>query len=277
MENNSDASFLGAELRRIRLAAGLSQEELADELGFDRSVISKAEGGKPLSPDLARAYAARFPELNALVEDGFIERWAAHVRKNGGGSFPKFFVDWVDEEKVATALFYWAPVLVPGILQIESYARPLMIASPGPDGGESPEARLAGRMERQQVLARPKPPLVTVVMAEAVLHRCVGGPEVMCEQIAHMAEVGQQPNVMIQVIPAEVGVHAGLEGAASIAEQDGGPATVYLESLTAGQTTKDPEIVARVRQITGMLRSETLPRGASLELMMRVAKERWTL
>ena len=62
MENNSDASFLGAELRRIRLAAGIkSQEELAEELGFDRSVISKAEGGKPLSPELARAYAARFP------------------------------------------------------------------------------------------------------------------------------------------------------------------------------------------------------------------------
>lgn len=137
--------------------------------------------------------------------------------------------------------------------------------------------RLAGRMERQQILSRTKPPLVTVVMAEAVLHRCVGGPEVMHEQLAHLAEAGQQPNIMIQVIPAEVGVHAGLEGAASIAEQDGGPATVYLESLTAGQTTKDPEIVARVRQITGMLRSEALPRGASLELIMRVAKERWTL
>lgn len=278
MENNSDASFLGAELRRVRLAAGIkSQEELAEILGFDRSVISKAEGGKPLSPELARAYAARFPELNALVEDGFIERWAEHVRKNGGGSFPKFFVDWVDEEQIATSLFYWAPILVPGILQVESYARPLMIASPSLDGDESPEVRLAGRMERQQVLARSRPPLVTVVMAEAVLHRCVGGLEVMQGQLAHLAETGQEPNVMIQVIPAEVGVHAGLEGAASIADHDGGPATVYLESLTAGQTTKDPEIVARVRQITGMLRCEALPRSASLELIMRVAKEQWTL
>jgi hypothetical protein len=44
------------------------------------------------------------PQLNALVEDGLIERWAEHVRKNGGGSFPRFFVDWVDEEKIATAL-----------------------------------------------------------------------------------------------------------------------------------------------------------------------------
>ena len=186
-------------------------------------------------------------------------------------------MDWVEEEKVATALVLLGAGPGPGDPPDRAYARPLMIASPGPDGDESPEARLAGRMERQQILSRPRPPLVTVVMAEAVLHRCVGGPEVMCEQLAHLAEAGQQPNVMIQVIPAEVGVHAGLEGAASIAEPDGGPAPVYLESLTAGQTTKDPEIVARVRQITGMLRSEALPRGASLELMMRVAKERWTL
>jgi hypothetical protein len=218
---------------------------------------------------VAAAYGRTFPHL-----DGLIERWAEHVRRTEG-SYPKFFLNWVDAEKTATALFYWAPVLVPGILQVESYARPLMTASP--DDGEAPELRLAGRMERQQVLSRPKPPLVTMVMAEAVLHRGIGGPEVMAEQLTRLAEAGQRPDVLIQVIPAEVGAHAGLEGAASIAEQDGGPAIVYLESLTAGQTTRDPEIVAKVRQVTGMLRGEALPRGASRELILRVAKERWTL
>jgi len=46
--------------------------------------------------------------------------------------------------------------------------------------------------------------------------------------------------------------------------------------FTAGQTTSAPEIVSRVRQMSDMLRCEALPRGASLELMMRVAKEQWT-
>jgi transcriptional regulator with XRE-family HTH domain len=105
MERDSDASFLGAELRRARLAAGIkSQEELAVILGFDRSVISKAEGGKPPSPELARAYAAKFSELNALAEDGLIERWADHVRRNGG-VFPKFLHSWIDNERTATGLF----------------------------------------------------------------------------------------------------------------------------------------------------------------------------
>ena len=157
MEKNTDASFLGTELRRARLAAGIkSQEELAEILGFDRSVISKAEGGKPPSPELARTYAAKFPQLNALVEDGMIERWAEHVRKNGGGPFPKFFVDWVDEEKVATALFYWAPLLVPGILQTEKYARALLEVDP--DDEETFEVHLAGRMERQRSSPAPSRP-----------------------------------------------------------------------------------------------------------------------
>lgn len=270
-DDETDAGYFGSELKRARIAAGItSQEELAKRLGFERTVIAKAESGdRAPSAEVAAAYSREFPHL-----DGLIERWSARIRKTGG-SFPKFFIKWVDAEKVATSLFYWAPVLVPGLLQVESYARPLMMVTP--DDNETPEVRLAGRLERQQILSRPKPPLVTVVMAEAVLHRGVGGPEVMHEQLTHLVEVGQQPHVMIQVIPGEVGAHAGLEGAASIAEQGDGPTVVYLESLTAGQTTKEPEIVAKVRQVTDMLRSEALPRSASQELIMRVAEEEWKI
>ncbi len=114
MERDSDAMFLGAVLRRARIAAGItSQDELADKLGYERTVIAKAESGqRPPSPDVARAYAGEFPQLNALIETGLIEEWAEHIRKNGG-SFPTFFVDWVEAEKKAATLFYWAPILVP--------------------------------------------------------------------------------------------------------------------------------------------------------------------
>lgn len=267
----SDTAFLGAELRRVRMAAGISQEALAERFGYDRTVISKAESGhRPPSLDLARAYAKEFPQLNALVESGLIERWAEHVRRRGG-TFPEFFVDWLDYEKNATALFYWAPILVPGVLQTESYARAILAKLPSE---ESLEVRLAGRMARQQVLSRPKPPVVSVIMAEAVLHRCVGGPQVMREQLIHLAEV-PQPKVLVQVIPAETGAHAGLEGGVSIADNEDGSTVVYLESLTAGQTTADRGIVSEVRETTELLRCEALPRAASRELILKVAEERW--
>jgi transcriptional regulator with XRE-family HTH domain len=274
MERDSDAMFLGAVLRRARVAAGIAcQDELADKLGYERTVIAKAESGqRPPSPDVARAYAREFPQLNALIETGLIEEWAEHVRKNGG-SFPKFFVDWVEAEKRAATLFYWAPILVPGLLQVESYARTILATEP--EENESSEVRLVGRMGRQQVFSRPQPPSVTVVIAEAVLHRGVGGPAVMYEQLTHLVEVSQQPKVMIQVIPADIGAHAGLAGPVSIADREGGPTIVHLDSFTAGQTTSAPEIVARVRQMSDMLRCEALPRGASQELITKVAKEQW--
>lgn len=267
-----DAAFLGAELRRARLAAGIaSQEALAQRLGYDRTVIAKAESGyQPPSAEVAKAYAKEFPHLNALVESGLIERWAEHVKRNGG-TFPEFFIDWLDYEKNATALFYWAPILIPGVLQTEAYARAILAKLPS----EEPlEVRLTGRMARQQVLSRPRPPVVSVVVAEAVLHRCVGGPEVMREQLLHLAE-NPHPKLLIQVIPAEVGAHAGLEGGVSIADDGDGSTVVYLESLTAGQTTADRGIVANVREVTELLRCEALPRGPSRELILKVAEERW--
>jgi transcriptional regulator with XRE-family HTH domain len=276
MEKDSDTTFLGAELRRARLAHGISsQEELAARLGFDRTVIAKAESGyRPPSPDVAQAYAREFPELNALVEDGLIERWAAHVKKNGG-VFPKFLHSWIDNERTATGLFYWEPMVVPGILQIEAYARAILAADPNSD--ETVDARVAGRLERQQILSRPRPPMVSVVLAEDVLNRCVDSAQVMHDQLTYLAEVSQQPKVTIQVIPANVGVHAGLAGAAAIADTEDGGTVVHEDGFTAGRTSADPDIVVKVRERVAVLRSDALPREASLELITKVAKERWSI
>ena len=275
-ERDSDASFLGEELRRARLAAGISsQEELAARLGFHRTVIAKAESGyRPPSSDVVEAYLREFPDLNAQIEDGLIERWADYVRRNGG-VFPKFLHSWIDNEKTATGLFYWEPVIVPGILQIEAYGRAILAADP--DSDETVDARVAGRLERQQILSRPRPPMVSVVLAEAVLHRCVGGAEVMHDQLVYLAEIGQQPRVTVQVVPATVGVHTGLTGAVAIADTEDGGTVVHEDGFTAGRTTAEPDIVAKARGRVTVLRSYALPREASLELITKVAKERWSI
>jgi transcriptional regulator with XRE-family HTH domain len=275
MERDSDAAFLGTELRRARLAAGFtSQEALAGKLGFDRTVIAKVESGlRPPSPDVAEAYAREFPDLNALLESGLIERWAEHVKKNGG-VFPKFFHSWVDNEKTARGLFYWEPTLIPGILQIQEYARAILTADP--DSRETVDARVAGRLERQQILSDIHSPMVSVVLAEAVLHRCVSGPKVMHDQLTYLAEIGQQQKVTIQVIPATVGVHAGLGGAVAIADTEDGGTLVHEDGFTAGRTSADPDIVAKARLVAAVLRADALPQEASRELIMKVAEDQWS-
>lgn len=274
-EKDSDGSFLGEELKRARLAAGItSQEALAMKLGYDRSVIAKAESGyRPPSPEVAEAYAREFPELSALVDGGLIERWASHIRRNGG-VFPKFLHSWIDNEKTATGLFYWEPMLVPGILQIEAYARAVLAADP--DSDEPVDARVTGRLERQQILSRPHPPMVSVVLAEAVLHRCVGSAEVMHDQLIYLAETGEQPRITIQIIPATVGMHTGLGGAVAIADTEDGGTLVHEDGFTAGKTSAEPDIGAKARGRVTVLRGYALPREASLELIIKVAKERWS-
>lgn len=274
-EKDSDSSFLGRELKRARIAAGFSsQDALAAKLGYDRTVIAKAESGhRPPSPEVAEAYAREFPELSALVQDGLIERWAEHVRNNGG-VFPKFLHSWVDSEKTAAGLFYWEPVLVPGMLQIEAYARATLAADP--DSDETVDARVTGRLERQRILSRPRPPMVSAVLAEAVLHRCVGGAQVMHDQLTHLVEIGQQPRVTIQVIPATVGVHTGLTGAVAIADTEEGGTLVHEDGFTAGKTSAELDLVAKARGRAAVLRSYAIPSEASLELIMKVAKERWS-
>jgi hypothetical protein len=132
-------------------------------------------------------------------------------------------------------------------------------------------------MQRQEILSRPSPPTVTVIMFEFVLWRNVGGLEVMHEQVTHLFELAQRPKVIIQVIPAEIGAHAGLAGPVSLADHDDGPAAIYADAFALGEVTKDADTVVRARELIELVRCEALPRAASLELIREAAEERWKL
>ncbi len=96
----------------------------------------------------------------------------------------------------------------------------------------------------------------------------------MHDQLIHLAEMAGRPMIKLHVIPAEVGAHIGLLGAFAIAGfADNAPDIAYLETPDEGETTKDPATVARMSLAFDTVRSEALPRGASRDLIMRVAEE----
>src|SRR5262249_54911164 len=213
--------------------------------------IDKAESGqRPPTPQLSALYAKRFPELNNLIASGLIEEWADFARENTPASTGNFGT-WVDHEEEAAALLYWAPILMPGIVQTERYAREVLSAKPTK---ESLDVLVADRLARQRIFDRPQPPAVSVILAAAAPHRCVGGPEVMREQLACLTQ-NPHPKLMIQVIPAEVAVHPGIEGALSIADREDGRTIVLLDSPVVWDTLGDPEMVARAREVTDLLRA----------------------
>jgi hypothetical protein len=131
-------------------------------------------------------------------------------------------------------------------------------------------------MERQSIFERPRPPTLWVILDEGVLHRCIGSEKIMHDQRAHLAGMSERSKITIQVVPAEVGAHVGLLGALAIASADSAPGTVYMESPDRGRTTETPSVFAKVSETFDTLRAEALPRGASRDLIRKVAEERWT-
>ena len=97
----------------------------------------------------------------------------------------------------------------------------------------------------------------------------------MHDQLVYLAEMSRWPNITVQVVPYSAGGHTGLLGAFTIADLGGSPGIVNVEDINAGRVFEDSATLSRVTLSYKSLQSEALPKGASRELMARVAEERW--
>nr|WP_239089905.1 DUF5753 domain-containing protein [Sphaerimonospora thailandensis] len=181
---------------------------------------------------------------------------------------------WVDEiEPAALVLRSWDPLLIPGLLQTESYAQHIFSREPWITP-EEVDARVQARMQRRQILDSDSPPMLLVLMDAGVLRRRVGGPEAMREQLDFLLEVGSRPAVSIQVVDPEC--LPGLAGAFMIAElPNGEPDTVHVDSPAEGQVTTDHEIVTSIRKRYEAIRLWAYPEHVSLRMIEEV-KHEWT-
>lgn len=98
----------------------------------------------------------------------------------------------------------------------------------------------------------------------------------MHEQLRQLADTSCHPSITVQVAPAWVGAHAGPLGGFALASAGSGPDTVYMESPDSGQTTEKPAVVRKLSLTFATLRADALPRGASRDLIGKIAEERWT-
>lgn len=258
---------LGDELRRARVAAGFSsQEALAAKLGFDRTVITKAEtGDRPPTPDVLAAWC----QVCGL--DGeFFERWAV-VARRADGPVPTWFEDWLKAESEAHTLRFWQPLIIPGLFQTAEYARALFLAA-GADDAKADEL-VAVRLERQAILDRADPPHVVAVLRENVLHSLIGTPVVMSDQLSHLAEAAGRVNVQVQTVPSGRGATAGLSGGFALASCEGAPDVLRMEAVE-DVTEERRALVRHATLIFDLVRGDALPREESRMLIMEAA-EQW--
>ena len=263
-------AYLGEELRRARLDAGIdSQELLARELGFDRTVIVKAEtGSTPPSRDVASKIAARFPELCSGLYVSLAE-----IARKSNGPIPGWFTDWLTREREATSIRIWQPLIIPGLLQTADYARALFLAA---GAGDTLDELVTARLARQAIFDKPDPPYLWVVLDESVLHRLIGTPKVTYDQLAHLADMSERSYISVQVVPASVGAHAGLACAFMVGSLDSEPDLLLFEAIE-DQTLRDTDVVRKAAVAFDLVRGDALPRSASQDLILKVAEERWNV
>ncbi|MFC9654202.1 Scr1 family TA system antitoxin-like transcriptional regulator, partial [Streptomyces sp. NPDC056937] len=173
----SPLDYYGSELRRLREAAGLKQGQLGSCIFCTASLIGQIETAKKVP---TRDFSERVDA--ALGTDGVFSRLVGLVLKS---QLPTWFQAYAEMEARATYISTYQCQLVYGLLQTESYARAVL----GVRTDDHLDARTAARMERQRILERESPPLMWVVLSEAVLHQEIGGREVMRNQLAHLSDL----------------------------------------------------------------------------------------
>ncbi|HET8680399.1 MAG TPA: helix-turn-helix transcriptional regulator, partial [Micromonosporaceae bacterium] len=267
---------LGAELRRLREAAGLTGDQVIARIGWaSASKLSRLENGRS-RPDLADVldlldlYAVsgrRREELVAVARDagntrGWLRSYPVMTQRQRG---------YAELESGCADIREYAHSIIPGLLQTPGYAR-VRILSSGPlqpADGHDPETEVAARLARQAILTRAvDPPRYQVVLEESALTGRAGPPDVLHEQLSHLCHLAELPNVSLQVLPRD----------ATIAEwylphtpfsiyrfaDPGDPETVAVEGLASDLVLVEKPDVGRYTLVFEWLREAALPPADSL-------------
>ncbi|MGA5040367.1 helix-turn-helix domain-containing protein [Streptomyces capoamus] len=259
----SPLDYFGSELRRKREEAGLTQKELGVIVFCTGSLIGQIETTLKVP---TREFAERVDA--ALMTDGFFSRLVGLVLRS---QLPTWFQPFAEMEAKATYISTYQCQLVYGLLQTEAYARAVLSV----EHGEQLAEMVAARLERQRILQRGQPPVLWVVLDEAVLYREIGGPKVMREQLAHLLGTFGKPWMELQVLPFSVGQHAGMMGSFTVLRFEDHPDLHCSESYDSGHMTANPRVIRERSVGYARLQAEALSPRESAALITRVLEDRY--
>jgi hypothetical protein len=241
--------LLGAQLRRLREAAGVSRDDAGYHIRASGSKISRLELGRVSFKerdvsDLLDLYSVSVEHKSQLVQltrEANATPWWQKYRE----VVPDWFQVYVGLEEAATLIRVYEVQFVPGLLQTEEYARAVVMqGSPGLSPDEV-ENRVNVRLGRQRLFAKEKAPRLWAIVDEAALRRPMGGRDVLAGQLKRLIEAVGEPNITLQVMPFKYGGHGAEGGAFTIMRfpEADLPDMVYMEYLTGAHYIDKPEEV----------------------------------
>lgn len=252
--------LLGAQLRRLREASGISTEQAGYEIRGSHSKISRMELGRVGFKerdvaDLLTLYGVSDPDERApllrLAKESNTPGWWHRY----GDILPSWFEVYLGLEEAASLLRAYELQFVPGLLQTEDYARAVVRLGFSDASEEEVERRVQIRTTRQERFTSPGAPTLWAVLDEAVVRRPLGGRDVMRAQIRHLIEVSELPHVTLQIVPFGAGGHAAVGGPFTILRfaEPGLSDVVYLEQLTSALYLDKPTDVDTYMRVMNKL------------------------
>ncbi|MEV0261693.1 helix-turn-helix transcriptional regulator [Streptomyces sp. NPDC050617] len=273
---------LGANLRRLREDRGLFLEDAAEQLSCHAAKVSRIESGRSGIRQLdLRVLLDFYGVKDRQVREGWLalaresrrRRWWRELEDQ----LPQDFLDLIGLEDEVAGCRGFQPSVIPGLFQTEAYATAVIqggSAGP-PDEGQRTKVRV--RLERQKALTRRQPELLNVwmVLGEAALRQRIGGLGVLREQLLHLADLAQLPNVTLQVLPFSAGACKG--GMLPFSLYNFPAPTdlevVLLESFTSHAYLDGPEDTAHYSSVFDHVRAAALSALDSEALIVSSADE----
>lgn len=274
------------ELRRLRLERKLSTEEVASYAEWSTSKLVRIENGqvsisKQDLTELLRFYDVQdqqyTQELHQLARTSRQRMWWSQYQKYLSATFLEF----IGSEFDATRIQYFQPLVVPGILQTEEYARAVNEATVLTETSvELAQARIEVRLRRQRELiqGRNAPQIITTI-DEAALRRLVGGRETMRVQLDHIVTLAKRKAVTLVILPFSSGPHLGMGGPFTLFEyqEERDDDVVFLDNAAGGLILRDQsEIVERYRQEFARMADTGLNGKEAVNFVRRLCEELFT-
>lgn len=252
---------LGRRLRQLRYQHGLTVEDVVGQLLCSATKVSRLETGmrRPSLRDVRDLCALYDLDDQTSTE---LMNLARGAREQGWWTqyVDVSFEPYIGLEAEATAITCYSMYYVPGLLQTEQYARALIKAIAPRIEPEVYEQRVEVRLRRQQLLEQEDRPRYRVLLDEAVLHRRVGGTQVMYAQLSKILEAEKKDQAAVQIIPFDVGAHAAQDSNFVLLEFDEPSVSpvIYVEGLTGSRYIDREADVDRYREAVERLRDSAL-------------------
>ena len=268
---------LAAELRTLRTSSGLTRDAVVERTGINVATLYRIEHARVRPQtrtlrtllDLYGADEQQQADLVALLRDARQRGWL-HAYQS---ELPEQYTTYIGFEGEASSVWNYESLFIPGLLQTEDYARAVIRAVLPWASRDEVERRVEVRMERQDVLRNDNPLELWVIMDEAALQRQVGGRPILQAQLGHLIEAADLPNVTFQVIPFDVGAHAGMPGSFVFMQfgEAAIPDVVYIDSMAGDLFLEADADVRRYRLVFEHLRAVAVSPDESRSLVAALA------